>query len=98
LPVESGAIFGVDHGICFSDDPKLRTVLWAWRGDELGEDELEVVRRVRSGLEGVLGEQLCDLLSEPEIDATVRRAQALIDTCRFPQPDPARPAVPWPPF
>ena len=42
--------------------------------------------------------QLAELLSEREISATRRRAQALIDSCAFPEPDPTRPAVPWPPF
>ena len=33
LPVDGGRhIYGVDHGVCFSPDPKLRTVLWGWRG------------------------------------------------------------------
>ena len=36
LPVDGGRhIHGVDHGVCFSPVPKLRTVLWAWRGQEL---------------------------------------------------------------
>jgi hypothetical protein len=98
LPIESGHVHGVDHGICFSEDPKLRTVLWAWRGDALNEDELAHVRRVRRQLDGKLGTELCELLSEAEIAATVRRAQRLLDTARFPEPDPTQPAVPWPPF
>ena len=32
LPVADGHLYGVDHGICFAVEPKLRTVLWAWRG------------------------------------------------------------------
>src|ERR1019366_2578632 len=36
-PVDHSArplhLYGVDHGVCFSDEPKLRTVLWAWRGE-----------------------------------------------------------------
>lgn len=98
LPVESGHIYGVDHGICFSRDPKLRTVLWAWRGTRISPDEMAVVARIRAALDEELGDQLRELLSEREIDATVRRTQALIDSCSFPEPDPTRPAVPWPPF
>ena len=34
LPVDGGRhIYGVDHGVTFSPVPKLRTVLWGWRGD-----------------------------------------------------------------
>jgi uncharacterized repeat protein (TIGR03843 family) len=98
LPVETGEIYGVDHGICFNRDAKLRTVLWAWRGTEIATDEMAVVRRVRESLDGSLGTELAGLLSEREIKATARRAQELIDTCQFPEPDPFRPAVPWPPF
>jgi uncharacterized repeat protein (TIGR03843 family) len=98
LPVESGHIYGVDHGICFSRDPKLRTVLWAWRGTKITATEMAVITRVREALDAELAAQLTDLLSEREIEATRRRAQALIDSCVFPEPDPTRPAVPWPPF
>ena len=98
LPVESGTIFGVDHGICFNTDPKLRTVLWAWRGAAIAEDELSVVRQVRTALDGQLRTELAELLSEAEITATIERAQELLDTRLFPEPDPTRPAVPWPPF
>jgi hypothetical protein len=98
LPVESGSIHGVDHGICFNVEPKLRTVLWAWRGTALAADELVVVGRIHAALTGSLTSALCDLLDAREVQATVQRAQELLDTARFPEPDPMRPAVPWPPF
>jgi len=98
LPVESGHVYGVDHGICFSRDPKLRTVLWTWRGTRIAPDEMATVQQVRQALDADLGTQLRELLSEREIQATIKRAQALIDSCAFPEPDPTRPAVPWPPF
>ena len=98
LPVVDGHIYGVDHGICFAVEPKLRTVLWAWRGQSLSADETEVVLRVRDGLDGELGKELGALLSPAEVAATKRRAAALMAAGRFPQPDPNRPAIPWPPF
>lgn len=98
LPVAAGGVHGVDHGICFAVEPKLRTVLWAWRGEPLDTHELAVVSRVRAALDGDLGQQLGELLSEREIEAIAVRAQALLDTGCFPQPDPHRPSVPWPPF
>ena len=33
LPVPGGHLFAVDHGVTFSVEPKLRTVLWAWEGE-----------------------------------------------------------------
>ena len=98
LPVRGGHIFGVDHGVCFSPVPKLRTVLWGWRGEKLDADELAVVDRIRRELEGDLGEQLLGLLEPLEVVATARRADRLIQTGRFPRPSPSWPAVPWPPF
>jgi uncharacterized repeat protein (TIGR03843 family) len=98
LPVESGHVYGVDHGICFSREPKLRTVLWAWRGTKIAPEEMAVIQGVREALDSEVGDQLGELLSEREVNATKRRTQALIDSCEFPQPDPTRPAVPWPPF
>ena len=99
LPVDGGRhVFGVDHGVCFSPVPKLRTVLWGWRGDPLGPDEVAGVERIRAGLEDELGETLAGLLSRLEVRATARRADALLASGRFPFPAPDWPAIPWPPF
>ena len=97
LPIEGGQIQGVDHGVCFSPVPKLRTVLWDWRGEPLATDELEMLERLRDELRGVLGEALCDHLAPHEVAAMIRRVERLLKTGRFPQPDPRRPALPWPP-
>ena len=98
LPVRGGHIFGVDHGVCFSAVPKLRTVLWGWRGESLEEAELEVVARVRGELDGELGARLRELLDPTEVRATVRRVDRLLEGRRFPRPSASWPAVPWPPF
>ena len=97
LPVPGGHVYGVDHGVTFSPVPKLRTVLWAWRGEPLRDDELEVLRTLRACLDDDLGAQLRGLLSPLEVAATTRRIDRLLDTGVFPQPDPRRPALPWPP-
>jgi hypothetical protein len=99
LPVDGGRhVYGVDHGVCFSVTPKLRTVLWAWRGERLLPDELAGLLRMREDMDGDLGEALRPLLSRVEIRATVRRLDALLEAERFPLPSPAWPAIPWPPF
>jgi uncharacterized repeat protein (TIGR03843 family) len=98
LPVPSGHVFGVDHGVCFSAVPKLRTVLWGWRGQPIEPEELVVVERVRGALDGDLGAGLHGLLAPVEVAATIRRADRLLETRRFPRPSPTWPAVPWPPF
>jgi hypothetical protein len=98
LLTPEGHVHGVDHGICFAAEPKLRTVLWAWRGRRLNRAEVAVVEAVRAALRAELGTALAELLSPAEVEATVRRADELLARGTFPQPDPTRPAVPWPPF
>lgn len=97
LPVPGGHVFGVDHGVCFSAVPKLRTVLWAWRGQPLSDDERAVLERLRAGIDGELGDALRELLAPVEVSATARRIERLLATGVLPHPDPRRPALPWPP-
>ena len=97
LPVPGGHIYGVDHGVTFSPVPKLRTVLWGWRGEPFRDDELDVLRALRAGLDGSLASALGALLDPIEVRATARRIDRLLDSGTFPQPDPRRPALPWPP-
>jgi uncharacterized repeat protein (TIGR03843 family) len=97
LPVPGGHIYGVDHGVTFSPVPKLRTVLWAWRGDPFEAEELEVLRMLRAGLDGPLGLELRGLLDRIEVAATARRLDRLLAEGVFPEPDPRWPALPWPP-
>jgi uncharacterized repeat protein (TIGR03843 family) len=87
----------VDHGVTFSPVPKLRTVLWAWRGQPLAKDERVVLRALREEVDGALGDALRALLDPIEVSATARRLDRLLADGRFPQPDPRRPALPWPP-
>jgi hypothetical protein len=97
LPVPGGHVYGVDHGVTFSPVPKLRTVLWAWRGQPFRDEEADVLRGLRTGLDGELGQDLRSLLAPIEVTATARRIDGLLVAGVFPQPDPRRPALPWPP-
>lgn len=98
LPTSDGPIYGVDHGICFHEEPKLRTVLWHWQGEPLTDQETGQLRELRRSLGGPLGEQLAELLTDDEVAAVDRRIAALLHEGRFPLPDPDRPAIPWPPY
>ncbi|HEY7970250.1 MAG TPA: SCO1664 family protein [Candidatus Limnocylindrales bacterium] len=98
LPVSGGHVFGVDHGVTFSTVPKLRTVLWGWRGRPFAADERAGLARLAEALRGELARDLAGLLSRAEIAATRRRVDRLLETGRFPQPRPDWPAIPWPPF
>jgi uncharacterized repeat protein (TIGR03843 family) len=96
LPMSDGAVHGVDHGVCFSDQPKLRTVLWGWMGTPMEPAELDVLGRLREAIDGALGGSLRALLTPREVSATRRRVDRLIADGCFPSPDPDRPAIPWP--
>lgn len=98
LAMPDGHRHGVDHGLTFHEEPKLRTVLWGWLGRPLSTEELDGVRRVRSGLDAGLGTALADWLGEPELAALRRRCDRLLADAVFPSPEGAMPAVPWPPF
>ena len=93
-----GLVQGVDHGVCFNVDPKLRTVLWAWRGKRLRRAEVVDVELLRAALDGQLGAALGEILSEDEVSETRRRADDLLEAGRFPLPAPGRPVIPWPPY
>jgi len=96
LPMPGGHVHGVDHGVCFSIDPKLRTILWGWMDRKLRSVELDVLRRLRQELDGALGASLGRLLAADEVAATAGRIDDLIAGGRFPRPSPDWPAVPWP--
>ncbi|GAC1455971.1 MAG: SCO1664 family protein [Candidatus Limnocylindrales bacterium] len=98
LPTPEGHIYGVDHGICFAAEPKLRTILWAWRGQPLEPSELALLRQTRTALDGALGGELRTLLSRAEVRALGHRLDALLASGCFPMPDPYRMVIPWPPF
>jgi len=98
LPLPDGHVYGVDHGICFSVDPKLRTLLWRWAGKRLPDDAVAVLERLDEDLRDELGEQLHEHLTRREVRCTQQRVAELLRTGRHPEPGGEWPALPWPPF
>jgi uncharacterized repeat protein (TIGR03843 family) len=98
IPMPDGHVYGVDHGICFSVDPKLRTLLWRWAGKPLTAEAVEVLERLGEGLRGDLGEELHEHLTRREVRTTQQRVGELLRTGRHPEPSGEWPALPWPPF
>jgi uncharacterized repeat protein (TIGR03843 family) len=98
LALADGHRHGVDHGLTFHRDHKLRTVLWGWLGDALTADEEDGIDRVSEALHGELGRNLADLLSAEEIAALAARCAHLRLEGRFPAPSGEMSAVPWPLF
>ena len=98
LPVPSGHIYGVDHGVCFNVDEKLRTVIWNWAGESLTGDELDVLARLRRAFDADLGTRLAELLTGAEVRRTRSRIERLLRTTVLPVPSASWPSIPWPPF
>ena len=97
LLARDGRIVLVDHGVCFGEEPKLRTVIWEFAGEPIAPEVREDVGRLAAGLAGgPLCAELGTLLSAGEVEATRRRAEAFARAERFPYPGPGRP-YPWPP-
>ena len=98
LPTRAGHIYGVDHGVSFHAEPKLRTLLWQWSGRPLRSNASDTLRELQAGLSGDLGERLADLLTPREVRSTARRIEQLLASGRHPEPSGEWPAVPWPPI
>jgi uncharacterized repeat protein (TIGR03843 family) len=98
LAMPDGHRYGVDHGVCFHVDDKLRTVLWGWHGQSLDTAEVAALAQLSGLLERDLGDRLAELLTPAEIVATGRRLARLQSAARFPHPRPGWPSIPWPAF
>jgi uncharacterized repeat protein (TIGR03843 family) len=106
LPVPDGQLYGCDHGVCFAEDYKLRTVLWQWRGRTLPRPSVEVLRGLQAALAGGDGSgsgagplalELSRWLSRGEVTATKIRVDKLLKHRVHPYPPEDWPAIPWPP-
>lgn len=96
LPTHEGHVYGVDHGVTFHVEDKLRTLLWQWRGRRIAAEERETLTQLRDDA-GLLN-RLTELLTPNEVAAYDRRLERLLLTGVFPQPSGDWPAIPWPPF
>ncbi|MFF5845437.1 SCO1664 family protein [Streptomyces massasporeus] len=99
LPTGEGRLYGIDHGVTFNAENKLRTLLWGWAGEALTEEAVEVLEGLRKGLAegGPLAARLQPLITGAEIDATRARVAALLASGTHPEPSGEWPAIPWPP-
>ncbi len=99
LPMPGGHRHGVDHGLTFHVEQKLRTVLWGWVGEPLTEPEIAALARLAEALDGDLREQLRGLVSDEELATASLRLARLLERGRFPSPPTSSyPVIPWPPF
>ena len=95
---EDGRIWLIDHGVCFSAEPKLRTVIWEYMDEPIPPSLLAGIERLGIALDegGPDRDELGALLDEEELLALRRRIAAIVDSPVFPGPGGDRP-FPWPP-
>lgn len=84
-------IWGIDHGVCFSADFKLRTVIWEFGGEALPD-------HLRAAIEPLIETvplAIATLLSSDEVSALQERAQWICEGGAFPI-DRTGSRYPWP--
>lgn len=93
----AGHIWGIDHGLCFHEQYKLRSVIWDWAGDPIPDAWLADVERAAAAIDEERAEAapLRGLISRGERAALLTRARNLLRDGRFPVPGPQR-HYPWP--
>jgi hypothetical protein len=99
--IEKGTrrIFLIDHGVCFHEQDKLRTVLWDFGGEAIPPELLEALSAFREQLQGSAGlaAALGAYLTSREMKALAERAKTILASGEFPLPPSGRRAYPYPP-
>lgn len=93
-----GRVWGVDHGLTFHTERKLRTVIWDFMGLDVPEGLLVGLRGLQDQVcaeDSVEAGRIAEFLSAPEMDALRGRLRGLIERPVMPQPF-SRRDVPWP--
>lgn len=90
-------LWGIDHGLTFHHQSKLRTVIWDFVGDPFPAALMPDIERLALSLEqsDPCVAELIDLLSQTERRALQARVHQVLSARRFPAPGSGRP-VPWP--
>lgn len=96
----AGHLYGIDHGVTFNVEDKLRTLLWGWAGEPLTDEATAALEalceRLRDG--EPLAVRLADLITGAELEALRERVAALLKSGRHREPSGEWPAIPWPPI
>lgn len=86
-----GSVWGIDQGLCFAPEFKLRTVIWEFGGEPIADDLLAPVAELcaRVPLD------IAALLNDAEVEAIQGRAAWCVKERAFPT-DPSGRRYPWP--
>ncbi|MFY9331901.1 MAG: SCO1664 family protein [Candidatus Nanopelagicales bacterium] len=109
---KSGDLVGIDHGLTFHEDSKLRSVLWGWEGQVIPPNLLDDLRALQqmmavgappsgdafpNSVTNTLTNTLSEHLRLSEMTALTQRLGSVISSGVFPSPSDDYPALPWPP-
>ena len=92
LRENNGKIWGIDNGLTFHVDFKLRTVIWDLAGLEIPE---LLTADLEKFVDCEVGDDLLEFLSIQELEAMFSRAKVLLKSGHFPE-DPTGTRFPWP--
>ncbi|WP_166971780.1 SCO1664 family protein [Brevibacterium atlanticum] len=95
-PTDIG-VFGIDNGLTFHAEEKLRTVLWGFSRASFHAEEIDALEAV-AAMDEPLRTALADCLSEAELAALSERAATLLTAEFFPEAPDDRTVIPWPPI
>ena len=84
-------VFGIDQGLCFHQDPKLRTVIWDFAHETIPAELVEAVE----ALVDAVPQQVAELLLPEEVAALRSRASRIVRLAWLPEPQSEFP-YPWP--
>lgn len=99
LPAGGGRLYGIDHGVTFNVDDKLRTLLWGWAGEPLTAEAVAALTGLAAALAPgePLATRLAELITAAELDALRGRVAALLAEGVHRSPSGEWPPIPWPP-
>ena len=92
VSIDPGHLWGIDHGLCFHIQPKLRTVIWDFGGEPIPDD----LRTDLLALAACVPRPLSTLLSDEEVAVLARRATVVARLPALPDPEEDRRPYPWP--
>ena len=93
---QGGKLWLIDHGICFHAEPKLRTVVWDFVGEEIPQELLADVRKLKTQIGENLRRELGIFLNSDELSALDARVDDVLEHPYFPAPPKDQRATPWP--
>ncbi|MBI4882784.1 MAG: SCO1664 family protein [Actinobacteria bacterium] len=88
---DNGHLWGIDHGLCFGAEFKLRTVVWEFGGEPIATELLAGAARIAQQVPL----DIAALLADEEVAAVRERAQWVVDQAALPVDRSGR-RYPWP--